>query len=207
LSYEDISLLKNIDNKWILEYNNLINNDIINKNYYILNKTIIKNSNKQEFITIFDDSLSFLFIDKSLIISFLKTLPTKYHYEIDIGIRLNGYGIDNISRITEWDLYGNINNSDQSDNLNKLIDIILNKDNTNWNNDFMIKWYPKIYYWYLHIDIYSIDIDIDIDIELRKQLYDKITNLYYFNMPSEERALLSTVEHSWTQEYNNKKKI
>lgn len=198
LSFEEKSLLRNISNRWILDYNNLINNDIINRNYYIINRDNIYNSNKQEFITIIGDSLTFLFIDESLIISFLKSLPEikENYYEIEMGRKIRGYGKDEWNIIIEWE------SSDYSNNYDILIDIVSNKTNY-WDNDFIIKWYPKICYWFINIDI-------SVDIKLVNNLYEKITNLYYYNMTSEERALLRTVKNDkvedWYKRINKIKK-
>lgn len=136
-----------------------------------------------------EDTLTFLFIDESLIISFLKSLPEikENYYAIEIGIKIEGYGKDEWIRIIEWE------SSDYSNNYDILINIVSNK-NTNWGNNFIIKWYPKICYWFINIDISG-------DIKLVNNLYEEITNLYYYNMPSEERALLRTVKNDRVEDW------
>jgi hypothetical protein len=94
---EEKILLKDINNKYINNYNRNKENRIKNQ-IKLLN---MDEKNKREFFTNFGDEVIFLFIDEKLIISFLESLPKEYGYNIELQINVRGYGNNDIIKLIE----------------------------------------------------------------------------------------------------------
>lgn len=181
--------MKGINNKYINNYNR-IHEDNIKNQIKLLNK-IMDDKNNSEFFTYFGNSLTLLFIDEKLIISFLESLPKEYAYHIKVMINVRGYGSNEVLKIIEV----------FPDEFDYLLERFRNIES------FQLNWiYLKIYNWYMYIFIRGLNY-IDEDKELKDKWYNEINALYYANMPLEERELLRTIENIWAKNWKKEHKI